>query len=114
MSNENIVYSNELVVRFEQDAEGVVNWIVKPDAAVDSTSHATLDELARAGAPLAALATRALWELLYQNMINLALERGNMYLWKECYRELSQEVPSGSGDIEGEVVGATEGAVVVN
>ncbi len=51
MSNENIVYSNELVVRFEQDAEGAVNWIVKPDAAVDSTSHATLDELARAGAP---------------------------------------------------------------
>ena len=114
MSNKKVVCTNELRVTMEQCADGTVSWLIKPDDAVNTTSHATLDELAEAGAPLSALATRALWELLHQNMINLALERGNMYLLKERYMELSRQIPSGSGDIEGELVGEPEGCVVVH
>ncbi len=114
MSNENIVYANELTVRFEQDENGTVSWSVKPDAAVDQTSHASFDELAQAGAPLSALATRALWELLYQEIIAVALDRGNMYLWKDCYRQLQNQTQVDSRTIEGELVSDAAEAIVIH
>ena len=84
MSNENIVCSHELVVRFDQLEDGTVNWLVQADAAIESTSHASFDELARAGAPLAALGIRALSELIHPDIINAALNTGNMHVWRRA------------------------------
>ena len=53
MSNENIVCSHQLVIRFEQDADNMISWSVQADAAIENTMQASLDELANAGAPLA-------------------------------------------------------------
>ncbi len=47
MSNNKAVYSHQLTVTFEQDADNTVNWIVQADEAVSKTSHATYEELAR-------------------------------------------------------------------
>ena len=83
MSNEKAIYSHELTIRFDQDADSVVSWTVQTDDAVANTCHASYDELARAGAPLAALGIRALFDLLGEDMIHLALYKANGYLWKE-------------------------------
>ena len=112
MSNENIVCSHELVVRFDQLEDGSVNWLVQPDASIEDTSHASFDELAAAGAPLSAMGIRALWELLGENLVFLALEKANGYLWKELYRLQRQQRLPGP-DVDGLVGGeAGEGVVV--
>ncbi len=94
MSNENAVYTHELTVRFEEDADSVVSWTIQADEAVSNTCHASYDELVRAGAPLAALGIRALFDLLGEDMIRLVLDQANGYLWKERYRQQSQQTPS--------------------
>ena len=114
MSNEKAIYSHQLVVRFDQDADNVVSWIVQTDDAVANTCHASYDELAGAGAPLAALGIRALFDLLGEDMINLVLDKANGYLWKECYRLQGQQCLPGSDDIDGTVVGDSEEGVVVH
>ncbi len=75
MSNENIVCSHELIIRFDQLEDGSVNWLVQPSAAVANTSHASFEELIEAGAPLSALGIKALWELLGEKLIAFALEK---------------------------------------
>ena len=112
MSNENIVNTHELLVRFEQYEDGKVSWVVQTDDAIETTSHATFDELARAGAPLAALGIRALAELINPDIITAALNKGNMHLWQECYRLLSDQVSQGSPAIEGELAGDGEEVVI--
>ncbi|MBT8070005.1 MAG: hypothetical protein KJN61_04430 [Gammaproteobacteria bacterium] len=113
MSNENIVCSHELVIRFEQLEDNTVNWFIQADEQIENTKHASLDELASAGAPLAALGIRALSELLHPDIITAALSTGNMHLWKECYLRLSEQVCPDSHAIEGELAeGATEGVVI--
>ena len=114
MSNENIVCSHELIVRFDQLDDGSVNWLVQPSEAVANTTHASFEELAAAGAPLAALGIRALWELLGEKLIGVALERANGYLWKEAYRRLDQQVAGDSFAVEGELASDDEGSVVVH
>ena len=111
MSNENIVCSHELVIRFDQLEDNTVNWIVQADAAIENTMHASLDELAKSGAPLAALGIRALSDLLHPDIINAALSTGNMHLWKECYLRLSEQVCLDSPAIDGELV-ADEAVVI--
>ena len=75
MSNNKAVYSHQLTVTFEQDADNNLSWIVQADEAVSKTSHAGYEELVRAGAPLAALGIRALFDLLGEDMIRLVLDR---------------------------------------
>jgi predicted metal-dependent phosphoesterase TrpH len=114
MSNENIVCSHELVIRFEQLEDNTVNWIVQADAAIENTKHASLDELASAGAPLAVLGIRALSDLIHPNIIRAALSAGNMHLWKECYLRLSEQVSPGSHAIEGELAVKSDEAIVIH
>ena len=114
MSNKKAVYSHELTVRFEQDADNKVNWIIQADEAVSNTCHASYDELAGAGAPLAALGIRALFDLLGENLINLVLEKANGYLWKECYRQQSQQFLPGPDGVDGTVVGDAEESTVIH
>jgi len=114
MSNENAVYTHELTVRFEQDADSVVSWTIQADEAVSNTCHASYDELVRAGAPLAALGIRALFDLLGEDMIRLVLDQANGYLWKECYRQQSQQCLPGADDIDGTVAGDSEEVVVIH
>ncbi len=114
MSNENIVCSHELVVRFDQLEDGTVNWLVQPSDAVANTTHASFDELATAGAPLSALGIRALWELLGEKLIAFALDKANGYLWKEAFKQLDQRVALDSFAGEGELAGDAEEAVVVH
>mgnify|MGYP001550869188 CR=1 FL=1 len=112
MSNENIVCSHELVVRFDQLKDGSLNWLIQPDEAVENTSHASFDELAEAGAPLSAMGIRALWEMLRENLVFLALEQANGHIWKAGYlqtRPKNLPEPDVEGLDEGE---ALEGVVV--
>ena len=114
MSNDKVVYSHQLVIRFEQDADNSVNWLIQADEAITNTSHASYEELAKAGAPLAALGIRALWDLMSEDLIHLVLDKANGYLWKECYRQQNQQSLSGPDDIDGTVVGDSEEAVVIH
>ncbi len=114
MSNNKVVYSHQLVIRFEQDADNTVSWFIQADEAVANTSHASYEELARARAPLAALGIRALWDLLGEDMIHLVLDKANGYLWKECYKQQSQQCLPGPDDIDGTVVGDSEEVVVIH
>jgi len=114
MSNEKAIYSHELTIRFDQDADSVVSWTVQTDDAVANTCHASYDELARAGAPLAALGIRALFDLLGEDMINLVLDKANGYLWKERYRQQSQQCLPGPDNIDGTVVDDSEEVVVIH
>ncbi len=114
MSNENIVCSHELIVRFDQLEDGTVNWLVQPSAAVANTVDSSFDELTAAGAPLSALGIRALWELLGEKLIAFALDKANGYLWKEAYKRLDQQVTLDSLGVEGELASDAEEAVVVH
>ena len=114
MSNENIVCSHELVVRFDQLEDGTVSWIVQADAAIENTNHASFDELAKSGAPLAALGIRALSELIHPDIINAALSKGNMHLWKECYLQVIEQVSPDSHAVEGELAGDADNVVAIH
>ena len=101
MSNERPVYVNELVVTFEGDDKDNVSWKVQADDSVANTMHASIEELARAGAPLSALGIRALFELLCENMVALALEKGNLYQCREHIREHTDNCLNRSDEVEG-------------
>ena len=73
-----------------------------------------MDELASAGAPLAALGVRALSDLIHPDIITAALNVGNMHLWKEYYRRLKEDVSPGSSVIEGEPAGDGEEVVMLH
>ena len=113
MSNENPVHVNELVVTFETDDQNNVSWKVRADDSVANTLHASFDELVRIGAPLSALGIRALFEMLCENLVVLALEKGNLYQCKEYIREHAEICPGRVDDIDGVVVSdALEGVVI--
>ena len=114
MSNNKAVYSHQLTVTFEQDADNNLSWTVEADEAVSKTSHAGYEELVRAGAPLAALGIRALFDLLGEDMIRLVLDKANGYLWKECYRLQAQQHLPGEDDIDGALAGDSDEAVVIH
>ena len=113
MSNENPVYVNELVVTFEGDDQNNVSWKVRADESVTKSLHASFDELAQAGAPLSVMGIRALYEILCENMIVLALEKGNLYQLREYIREMSeQNLPKAEGSestVDGDIA---EGVVI--
>ena len=105
MSDKSVIGSNELTVRYEMCEDGSVNWVVVADDIVASILHVDYDELARDGAPLSVLGTKALWELLGENIAVLALEKANGYLWKAHFRRASeQQIPVLDGVEEGVVV----------
>ena len=114
MSNDKPVYVNELVVTFEGDDPNNVSWKVRADDSVTDTLHASFEDLARAGAPLSALGIRALFEILCENMIVLALEKGNLYQFREHVREHNELCLGGADDVEDAVESAIMEGVVIH
>jgi len=77
MSEENVLATYELIIRFDQLEGNQVNWYLAPDEAVGQTISLNLIDLAECGAPLAALGIRALWKLCVDGLIYNALEQAN-------------------------------------
>ena len=101
MSNGNVAYSNELTIRFDQDSEGQVTWHLMPDEQVGRTVNISLEDMAQAGAPLCAMGIRAIYALFAEDFIEHALEKANIYLWKEYLKRQLREVAPGP-DVESE------------
>ena len=114
MSNENPVYVNELVVTFEGDDQNNVSWKVRADDSVTNTLHASFEELCRAGAPLSALGIRALFEILCENMVVLALEKGNLFQCREHIRAHNEQSLRLVDDIEGTLESDIAEGVVIH
>ena len=114
MSNENIVCSHELIIRFDQLENGSVNWLVQPSDAVANTTHASFEEMIEAGAPLSALGIRALWELLGEKLIAFALDKANGYLWKDAFKRLDQQAALDSFAVEGELASDVDESTVIH
>ncbi len=77
MSEEKVVCSHELVIRFDQHEGNRITWYVTPDDEVFETQSLSLIDLAECGAPLAALGIRALWKLCQDGLVFNALEQAN-------------------------------------
>jgi len=77
MSEENVLGSYELVIRFDQLENNMVNWYIRPDETLEKTISLSLIDLAERGAPLAAMGIRALWKLCRDGLIYHALEQAN-------------------------------------
>jgi hypothetical protein len=77
MSNERVVCSNVLTIRFDQLEDNRVNWYVEPDDKVLDTQSLSLIDLAECGAPLSVLGIRALWKLCVDGLVFNALEQAS-------------------------------------
>ena len=104
MSNNEVVYSSELQIRFDQHSDGGVTWYVNPDKSVSDTYERSHEELAAAGVPLAILGIRLLSEFCDANLMDLALGRASGYLWKAYAQRLESEAEFASNEFEGSVV----------
>jgi hypothetical protein len=77
MSDERILCSHVLTIRFDQLEGNRVNWYIEPDEQVYTTQDLSLIDLAECGAPLAAMGIRALWKLCADGLAYNALEQAN-------------------------------------
>lgn len=77
MSEEKVLCSNVLTIRFDQLEDNRVNWYIEPDDKVWDTQALSLIDLAERGAPLSALGIRALWKLCIDGLVFNALEQAN-------------------------------------
>ena len=77
MSNEKVLCSNVLTIRFDQLEDNRVNWYVEPDDDVLENQVLSLVDLAERGAPLSALGIRALWKLCIDGLVFNSLEQAN-------------------------------------
>jgi hypothetical protein len=77
MSDEKVLCSNTLTIRFDQLEDNRVNWYVEPDDKVCDTQSQSLIDLAECGAPLSVLGIRALWKLCMDGLVFNALEQAN-------------------------------------
>ena len=77
ISSLKVLRSNVLTIRFDQLEDNRVNWYVEPDDKVWETRSLSLIELAESGAPLSALAIRALWKLCMDGLVFNSLEQAN-------------------------------------
>lgn len=105
MSNEEVAFSNQLVIRFDQDEHGRVTWHLQPDEQVGKAVNTSLEELAEIGAPLCAMGIHVLYDLFAEEFINHALEKANIFLWKEYLkRQLAELSPLPADENELRVV----------
>ena len=105
MSEERVLCSHHLVIRFDQLEDNRVCWYLTPDAEAWKTRSLSLIDLAECGAPLAALAIRALWKLCLDGLIHNALEQAN-----EINAEVGKRLAS--GPVEALLDLAPEGATI--
>ena len=77
MSEEKVLCSHELNIRFDQFEDNRIKWYVVPDADIRETQTLSLIDLAECGAPLSALGIRALWKLCMDGLVFNSLELAN-------------------------------------
>jgi len=99
MSEERVVCSHHLSIRFDQLEGNRVNWYVEPDDEVLKSQGLSLIDLAECGAPLSALGIRALWKLCIDGLVFNALEQAS-----SIQSEVSKRLVSGPPLIDSEVV----------
>ena len=110
MSNEEVLCSHQLVIRFDQHEGNRVTWYVTPDEAVCQTQTLSLIDLAECQAPLAALGIRALWKLCADGLVYHALEEAN-----GIQVEVGKRLAAGPHEVDGDwedLLGAPEGAAL--
>ena len=113
MSNNAVVHRHHLLITFEQGEDNNISWVARPDDAIANTEELSLEELAKAGAPLAALGIRALWEIVASETITTALDRGNMQIWQEIFRQMNEGGDAASDNTENEsAADVVEGVVL--
>jgi len=99
MSEERVVCSHHLSIRFEQLEGNRVNWYVEPDDEVLRARSLSLIDLAERGTPLSALGIRALWKLCADGLVFNALEQAD-----SIRSEVGKRQVSGPPLIDSEVV----------
>ena len=109
MSNDDKVYTHELVVKFECDENNIVNWLISTDDAVNNTLDASYEELARAGAPISALGIRVLRDLLAEGILELALDRANNHIWRRYFERHAEICGISSNDAEAQWLAQHDG-----
>jgi len=80
MSEEKVLCSHELVIRFDQHEGNRITWYVTPDQKVWDTRDCSMIELVDCNAPLAALGIRALWKLCMDGLVYHSLEQASSIL----------------------------------
>jgi hypothetical protein len=110
MSEENVLCSHELLIRFDQLEGNRVIWNVTVDEEVWETQTLSLIDLAECGAPLSAMGIRALWKLLLDGLMYSALEQANG-IQVEVGKRLAAGLHEVIGDWE-DLLGAPEGAAL--
>ena len=114
MTTEKIIHSHQLVITFNQDENAHVHWQITPDNAVESTSEATCEQLAKAGAPLAALGIRVLLDMLSEQLITIALDKANNHIWQEHLIQLQNAMTGETPALEAGVDAESEEVVVIH
>ena len=64
MSNEKVLCSNYLTIRFDQLEDNRIDWYVIPDEKVKNSEALSLIDLAECGAPLSAMGIRVFMEVV--------------------------------------------------
>jgi hypothetical protein len=105
MSEERVVCSHHLTIRFDQLEGNRVNWYVEPDDEVLRDRGLSLIDLAERGAPLSALGIRALLKLCIDGLVFNSLEQAN-----SIQSEVGKRLVSGPPLIDSEV--APEGVSI--
>jgi len=77
MSEDRVLETHSLTIRFDQLEGNRVNWYIEPDDEVLETQTLSLIDLAECGAPLAAMGIRALWKLCLDGLVYNSLEQAN-------------------------------------
>ena len=99
MSEERVVCSHHLSIRFEQLEGNRVNLYFEPDDEVLRARDLSLIDLAERGTPLSALGIRALWKLCVDGLVFNSLEQAD-----SIRSEVGKRQVSGPPLIDSEVV----------
>ncbi len=86
MSNEKVLCSNVLTIRFDQLEDNKVNWYLEPDDGIFETQNLSLIDMAERGAPLSAIAIRVLWKLCFDGLVFNSLEQADSIRYEVCKR----------------------------
>jgi hypothetical protein len=92
MSEDKVLCSHEVTIRFDQYDGNRVKWRVIPDADVLETIEMSLIDLAECKAPLSLMGTRALSKLCMDGLVFNALEQANSITAEVCKRLASGAV----------------------
>ena len=90
MSEDKVLCSHELAIRFDQLEDNQIQWRIIPDANVRETLELSLIDLAECGAPLSLMGIRALAKLCLDGLVFNALEQAN-----SIETEVSKRLASG-------------------